>query len=50
MPVYRDYDQEALDAQYNNRAAVPDFARWTERWPVVSAEVRRLLSGRLDVA
>jgi len=49
MPVYRDYDQEALDAHYNNRAAVPDFARWTERWPVASAEVRRHLSGRIDV-
>ena len=49
MPVYRDYDQEALDAQYNNRAAVPDFARWTERWPVVSAQVRRQLSGRIDI-
>ena len=33
--VYRHYDQAALDAQYNNRAKVPDFqerhiARWIE--------------------
>lgn len=35
IPVYRHYDQAALDAQYNNRAKVPDFqerhvARWIE--------------------
>lgn len=50
MPVYRNYDQAELDAQYNNRAAVPGFARWTERWPVASATARARLSGRLDVA
>ena len=50
MPIYRDYDQEALDAQYNNRAAVPDFARWTERWPADSAAARSRLAARLDLA
>ncbi|MFI4988275.1 MAG: alpha/beta hydrolase [Alphaproteobacteria bacterium] len=49
MPVYRDYDQAELDAQYNNRAAVPGYARWSERWPVASAEARQHLAGRLDV-
>jgi arylformamidase len=49
MPVYRDYDQAQLDAQYNNRAAVPDHIRWIERWPKASAEARARLSGRLDV-
>ncbi len=32
MPVYRSFDQEALDQQYNVRAGIPDhldiFARW----------------------
>lgn len=49
MPVYRSYDQAQLDAQYNNRAAVPDHARWLERWPRASAEARARLGGRLDV-
>ena len=49
MRVYRDYDQAQLDAQYNNRAAVPDHARWTERWPRASAEARARLEARLDV-
>ncbi|MEY4863479.1 MAG: hypothetical protein RLZ51_1574 [Pseudomonadota bacterium] len=31
--VFRDYDQTALDAQYNNRAKVPDFQeRHIARW------------------
>ncbi len=47
--VYRSYDQPQLDAQYNNRAAVPDHARWTERWPQASAEARAHLDGRIDV-
>jgi arylformamidase len=49
MHVFRNYDQAQLDAQYNNRAAVPDFARWTERWPVESAAIRTRLKGRIDV-
>ena len=49
MLVYRDYDQAQLDAQYNNRAAVPDHTRWTERWPKASAEARARLGGRLEI-
>lgn len=49
MPVYRSYDQAQLDAQYNNRAAVPNHARWTERWPQASADARERIGGRLDV-
>lgn len=49
MPVYRGYDQAQLDAQYDNLRAVPDHGRWTERWPVASAEARAALGGRLDV-
>lgn len=50
MPIFRDYDQAALDAQYNNRAAVPDAARYIERWPAASAAARARLGGRLDLA
>jgi len=49
MAVYRSYDQAQLDAQYNNRAAVPEHSRWTERWPRASAEARAALAGRLDI-
>ena len=48
MRVYRNYDQAQLDAQYNNRAAVPEHTRWTERWPQASAATRARLAGRLD--
>ena len=30
-PVYLDYDQAALDAQYNARAAVPAFDAFVAR-------------------
>lgn len=49
MLVYRDYDQAQLDAQYDNGIAVPDRARWTDRWPVGSSEARARLGGKLDV-
>lgn len=31
-PVYMNYDREALYAQYNNRAKVPDFASFGKAW------------------
>lgn len=40
MPVYKDYDQEALDAQYNNRAAVPDYMQYLDAWEQRSAQAR----------
>lgn len=50
MLVYRGYDQAQLDAQYDNGVAVPDRARWTDRWPVASLEARARLGGKLDAA
>ena len=50
MPIFRDYDQAALDAQYNNRAAVADSARYIERWPAASKAARERLGGTLDLA
>lgn len=32
MPVYRDYDQAGLDAQYNLRARWPEHAAFMEAW------------------
>lgn len=48
-PVFRDYDQAALDAQYNNRALVPDFAEHMDRWARDSVTARRELPCRLDI-
>ena len=38
MLIYKNYDQEALDGQYNNRLNVPDFATYLDRWEVLSRE------------
>ena len=48
--VFRTYDQAALDAQYNNRAMVPNHAAHIARWAEESADVRRRLPGHLDIA
>jgi len=47
---YRDYDQSALDAQYNLRAAVPEHPEYFRRWAEASAEARERLDGHLDLA
>ena len=38
--VYRDYDQEALDLQYNNRAAAPGFADHIQRYRTLTDEAK----------
>ena len=48
--VYRDYAQQALDAEYNNREKVEDSADWISRYAIASAETRAALECRLDVA
>ncbi len=48
--VYRDYDQQGLDAQYNNRARFPDFSVHFDHWNQWSKETRARLPGKLDVA
>jgi arylformamidase len=47
--VYRHYDQEALDREYNNRAKVADSGDWLARYPRESAATRAEVPGRLDV-
>jgi arylformamidase len=42
-------DPAWLDAQYNNRARVPGYARFLERWAQASALARERLSRRLDL-
>lgn len=43
-------DPAWLDAQYNNRALVPDHARYFERWARDSRAAREQLTALLDVA
>src|SRR5262252_1069932 len=47
--VYRGMDRAALDAAYNNSAAVADSQAWVARWRARSAEIRAEPSARLDV-
>jgi arylformamidase len=49
--VFLDYDQAALDAQYDNRAKVPEFPQHLERYRAQSEKARNRFAGsaRLDV-
>jgi arylformamidase len=48
--VFRDFDQADLDAQYNNRGMVPDFATHVGRWTAESERARAELAPRLGLA
>ena len=48
--LYRGYDRAGLDAQYDNRAKVPDFEEYNERRTTFSEEARASYDCRLDVA
>src|SRR5580704_568273 len=48
--LYRGMDRAALDAAYNNSAAVADSPQWLARWRARSAVVRAEPGARLDVA
>ncbi len=51
-PVFRGYDQAALDAQYNNRLKVPAFEDYLRRYQEASERTRQAWgsAARLDVA
>lgn len=38
IPIYKQFDRESLDLQYNNRAAVGDFKKFVDRWTQESIE------------
>ncbi len=48
--VFREYDRAALDAQYNNRAAVPEHVEHLARWQQDSQLALSKLDHELDVA
>ncbi|VVE62824.1 esterase [Pandoraea pnomenusa] len=50
MPVYRSFDQEALDLQYNVRAGIPDHLEIFSRWARTGETFRRATTFREDVA
>ena len=37
--IFRDFDQNELDAQYNNRAHVPDYENYYDGWKPACAEI-----------
>jgi arylformamidase len=49
-PIYRGMDRTALDAAYNNSAAVADSQDWVARWRERSNAVRAAPDVRLDIA
>jgi arylformamidase len=50
MSLYRSMDRRALDAAYNNTAAVADSAGYIEDWQRRSAALRARLPAHLDLA
>jgi arylformamidase len=48
--IYRGMDRAALDAAYNNSAAVADSQEWVARWRARSGEIRAEPGARLDIA
>ncbi|MGE0715332.1 MAG: alpha/beta hydrolase [Alphaproteobacteria bacterium] len=50
MEVFHGYDQAALDAQYNARAAVPDHPAVIQRWDTVGAGALDRLAPQRDLA
>lgn len=50
MNVYKDYDQAALDDQYNNRKRAPDFATFIQEWEQRSEQFRQRVNYVADVA
>lgn len=49
MRVFGDYDQEGLDAQYDNRRKIPETGTISERWMALGAEARAQLSCDLNL-
>ncbi len=49
-PLYRGYDRASLDAQYDNRARVPNFQEFVDFYAAESARARSDLNAHLDVA
>ena len=49
-PIYHGYDQDGLDAQYNNRERIPNFQEFVDFYAAESKRARRELVGHMDVS
>jgi len=49
LPIYLNYDQDELDAQYNNRVRFPEYVEHFKNWRVWSDQARNDLEVILDV-
>ena len=49
MALYKHYDQDLLDKQYNNRLHVPDFEDYFARWKLLSVEAETTLLPVKDI-
>jgi arylformamidase len=49
MFVYKQYDQESLDTQYNNRLHVPEYADYLNRWKLLSGQTQQKLPVIKDI-
>ncbi|HRI19671.1 MAG TPA: alpha/beta hydrolase, partial [Panacibacter sp.] len=50
MMIYKQYNQQQLNDQYNNRLHVPDHAIYIERWDKLSKETREKYTLIKDIA
>jgi arylformamidase len=50
MIIYKNYDQQALDSQYNNRARVPEFEQIVQQWEQDSEALRQRVQFQADLA
>jgi arylformamidase len=49
MVIYKNYDQQSLDRQYNNRLNVPEHAFHRSQWEVWSRETQREFPAVLEI-
>lgn len=50
MHIYKQYDQTALDRQYNNRLQVPEYAVHLQRWEDMSRTAEKKFNRLHDIA
>lgn len=50
MLIYKQYDQRALNRQYNNRLQVPDHSIHTDMWETMSRQTEQEYSSVKDIA
>jgi len=50
MLIYKQYDQAALDRQYNNRLQVPDYLFYLQRWESLSRQTEKKYTSIKDIS